>query len=285
MSRRGTRKGGKKGAPIILIILFVGLICLGVAMLRGRGEASNGTHGQNADEVEHSGQHISGLDQVVGGNSSGSQQQEYKGYKLQFNAANHTPDWVAWELLANETDGGTKRQNNFWNDERVQGCAFHEDYKGSGYDRGHMCPAADMKWSPEAMNDCFSMANIVPQDNALNTGAWSTLEKKCRQWAQRDSALVIVAGPIYSESDKERIGSTGVRVPSAFYKVILAPYVAHPRAIGFVYPNMRAPGNMRDYSMTVDEVERLTGLDFFSALPDELENKVESVASFKEWNQ
>jgi endonuclease G len=93
-----------------------------------------------------------------------------------------------------------------------------------------------------------------------------------------------VSGPIYTESDTKRIGKTGVRVPSAFFKVIIAPYLDTPRGIGFIYPNMTSPGNMQNYSMTIDEVEKITGFDFFYNLPDEIESAVESKASFKEWN-
>lgn len=135
------------------------------------------------------------------------------------------------------------------------------------------------------MNDCFVMTNMTPQDHSLNTGAWNTLENKERLWAERDSALIIVAGPIYADTDKKRIGDSGVRVPSAFFKVLLAPYVEKPRAIGFVYPNMASPGNMENYSMSVDQVEELTGLDFFSSLPDDVEEMVESRVSFTEWNR
>ena len=128
------------------------------------------------------------------------------------------------------------------------------------------------------------MANMCPQDHALNAGAWNTLEGRERDWARRDSALVIVAGPVYSAEDRQTIGG-GVLVPGAFFKVILAPYLEQPRAIAFVYPNMSAPGNMQNYVVTVDEVEKLTGLDFFSALPDDIENEVESKSSFREWNR
>ena len=217
--------------------------------------------------------------------ASNNIRKNYTGFTVSFNPSNHTPDWVGWELLASETDGPASRSNNFWNDEEVAGCAFSSDYKGSGFDRGHLCPSADQKWSQEAMADCFVMTNMAPQDHALNAGAWQTLEKKERLWAKRDSALVIVAGPIYTPDDRRRIGDTGVRVPSAFFKVILAPYVDEPRAIGFIYPNMTAPGNMENYSMTVDEVESITGLDFFSSLPDDIENTVESRKSFTLWNR
>lgn len=209
----------------------------------------------------------------------------YEGFTVSFNEENHTPNYVSWELMSHETSGESSRTNNFWKDESVPGCATSSDYTRSGYDRGHLCPAADQKWSDQAMHDSFVMTNICPQANALNTGAWNTLENKERQWAARDSMLVIVAGPIYTEDDKETIGSTGVRVPSSFFKVMLAPYAEPMRAIGFVYPNMKSPGNMADYSTTVDEVERITGMDFFYNLPDGIEAQVESSASFRDWDK
>ncbi len=212
-----------------------------------------------------------------------SQLKDYMGFSISFNKDNHTPNWVAWELLGSETDGAASRSNRFWTDTEIEGCAVGDDYRKSGYDRGHLCPAADQKWSDRAMEDCFVFSNMCPQDHSLNSGAWNTLENYERVWARRDSAILIVAGPLYEESDTRRIGPSGVRVPSAFFKVIAAPYLDSPRAIGFVFPNMTAPGNMQNYVMTVDEVEKLTGFDFFSGLPDDVENEIESKSSFKEW--
>lgn len=209
----------------------------------------------------------------------------YNGFVLSFNSENHTPNWVGWELLSSEIGGNIPRSDRFWSDDEIIGCSTHSDYKHSGYDKGHMIPAADQKWDEDAMNDCFVMANMCPQDDSLNSGAWNTLEEKCRLWAQRDSVLVIVAGPIYKTYDRKTIGENKVRVPSAFYKVIVAPYLESPRGIGFVYPNMTAPGNMQNYVMTIDDIEELTGIDFFANLPDDIENEVESVSSFKEWNR
>ena len=214
-----------------------------------------------------------------------SQVKDYEGFRVSFNKENHTPNWVAWELLASETDGDVGRYNNFWTDNEIDGCPSTYDYRNSGYDRGHLCPAADQKWSREAMEQCFSLANICPQDHSLNTGAWKTLEGKERLWAQRDSAIIIISGPIYADTDKTRIGTAGVRVPGAFFKILAAPYLDNPRGIAFVYPNMTAPGNMENYVMTIDDVEQLTGFDFLSALPDDIENEIESKSSFKEWNR
>lgn len=210
---------------------------------------------------------------------------EYTGFVVNFNKDNHTPNYVAWELLASEVGGSVDRSDDFWQDTELEGCPAHRDYTGSGYDRGHMCPAADQKWSVQAMHDSFVMANMCPQLHSINAGAWETLETKERTWAKRDGAVVIIAGPIYEATDTKRIGSIGVRVPSAFFKVLYALEVKEPRAIAFVYPNMNAPGNMQDYAMSVDDLEEILGYDFYPALPDEIENKIEAEFSFTQWNK
>lgn len=229
--------------------------------------------------------HYPDLDQVRQDPLVPSQYVSYEGFSLSFNPGNRTPNYVAWELLGSETAGEARRTNRFWQDKKVKGCPSTDDYKSSGYDRGHMCPAADQKWSEDAMRQCFVLANICPQDHALNTGAWNTLEDKTRQWARRDSALIVIAGPVYAETDTLRIGKAGVRVPSMFFKVLLAPYAEEPRAIGFLFPNMSSPGRMDDYAMSVDEIERIAGMDFFASLPDEIEKKVEASFSLKAWNR
>lgn len=258
---------------IFIVVLLVAVACLLFDYCLGE-----------ENKISSSREKYEGL--TYAANPSGTPEQivEYEGFTVSFNKENKTPNWVAWELLGEETEGPVSRYNVFWQDEKVEGCPTTYDYTKSGYDRGHLCPAADQKWSENAMKDCFSLANIAPQDHSLNSGAWATLEKKERQWAKRDSAIVIIAGPIYQNEEK-RIGENGVKVPDAFFKVIIAPYLANPRGIGFVYPNMSSPGNMRDYSMSIDEVEKITGIDFFYNLPDSIEDKIEATASFKEWDK
>lgn len=229
--------------------------------------------------------HYIDLEKVILPDTIPQQIKSYEGFIVSFNRDNHTPNYVGWELLESEVSDKVDRYNTFWQDTDLIGCPEHRDYSYSGYDRGHMCPAADQKWSGQAMIDSFVMANMCPQDHDLNGGAWATLETKERQWAKRDSAIIIVAGPIYEKEDTKRIGLTGVRVPSAFFKAFLAPYIENPRAIAFVYPNMDSPGNMQDYAMSIDDLENLLGYDFFSTLPDEIENKVEARFSFTEWNR
>lgn len=240
---------------------------------------------KNQESRQNGKRHFAALETVTLPDSLSDRTKEYIGFTISFNADNRTPNYVAWELLGEETTGKSGRSNKFWTDPEIKGCPSTSDYTRSGYDRGHMCPSADQKWSREAMEDCFVMSNICPQDHALNNGAWKTLENKERQWAERDSALMIIAGPIYTPADTKRIGEAGVRVPGAFFKVLLAPYVDQPRGIAFVYPNMSAPGNMQNYAMSIDALENITGYDFFPSLPDSIEEAVEATFSFKEWNR
>lgn len=208
----------------------------------------------------------------------------YTGFNLSFNPHLHIPNWVAWELTATETYGEVKRSSKFVCDETVSGSADPWDYNYSGYDRGHMCPAADMKWNPDAMRDCFFMTNMCPQQKQFNSGTWAKLEAKCRQWARNDSAIIIVCGPILTDPITETIGDTRVAVPKRFFKVVLSPH-ARPtaRGIGFIFNNGSNPGGMQQCAVTIDEVERITGLDFFAALPDDIETIVESQCDFPSW--
>jgi len=282
----------KKNLPVILLVMSLGLVTAGiygVSRLRGLADvdsqhvASEKRAGTAAPDYDGGdGRRL--LDVAVP-DSVVEQRKDYVGFTVSFNKYNRTPNWVAWELLGTETRGDEPRYKKFWQDTDVDGCPLTRDYSNSGYDRGHMCPAADQKWSHEAMVDCFALTNIVPQNKALNTGAWQTLESKERLWARRDSAILIISGPVYSLSDTERIGESGVRVPGAFFKVMVAPYIEKPRGIAFVYPNMSAPGNMENYVMTIRDVEKLTGFDFFYNLPDNVEDAVETMASFRDWNR
>ena len=213
-----------------------------------------------------------------------SQIVNYEGMILSFNKDLHIPNWVAWELTATEVSGTFPRDDNFRGDDNVIGSAEKWDYSYSGYDRGHMAPAGDMKWSAKAMDESFYMTNMCPQAKSLNTGAWKRLEEKCRQWAEIDSAIIVICGPIVTDPINEYIGDSKVAVPQRFFKVILSPYIENPRGIGFIMPNAKVPGGMQAAAVSIDEVERVTGYDFFSSLPDEVENDVESQCKFHYWS-
>ena len=213
-----------------------------------------------------------------------SQIVNYEGMILSFNKDLHIPNWVAWELTATEVSGTFPRDDNFRGDDNVIGSAEKWDYSYSGYDRGHMAPAGDMKWSAKAMDESFYMTNMCPQAKSLNTGAWKRLEEKCRQWAEIDSAIIVICGPIVTDPINEYIGDSKVAVPQRFFKVILSPYIENPRGIGFIMPNAKVPGGMQAAAVSIDEVEQVTGYDFFSSLPDEVENDVESQCKFHYWS-
>lgn len=215
---------------------------------------------------------------------------EHTGYTLQYDINTHCPRWVAWQLTAAEAESTVaQRSNDFQPDPTIplRHRVEPATYKHSGYDRGHMCPAGDMKWSPRAMSDCFLMSNICPQAPVLNQRWWEHLESACRRWASREGSIYICCGPIYSSNRQPTYLGTSaprVRVPDGYFKVILSLQKGHEKAIGFLYRNTDERQTMQDAATTVDEVERCTGLDFFPNLPDELETRIETQCNLRVWN-
>ena len=156
------------------------------------------------------------------------------------------------------------------------------DYVQSGYDRGHMCPSADNRWDAEAQDECFLMTNICPQNHNLNAGDWGEMENQCRLWAKKYGRIYIVCGPILFRSRHKKIGTSKVVVPEAFFKVVLC-MGRQPKGIGFIYRNEAGNRPKGDYVNSIDEVERITGYDFFAKLPDKIEKQVESQANIDDW--
>lgn len=210
---------------------------------------------------------------------------KYEGFNVSFNPDHKVPNYVVWELTADEARAtyASRSDAGFNADVTVDSSPTLDDYRNSGFDRGHMCPAGDMKWDVQAMRDCFLLTNMCPQAHALNSGAWKSLEESCRNWAVRDSAIIIVCGPILTDKITRTIGKSRVTVPERFFKVILAPYANPPRAIGFIMPNSTVRGGYQNTATTVDDIEAITGYDFFAALPDDIENQVESTANVRTW--
>lgn len=237
-----------------------------------------GDETRSASETISSGTtYQSALEIPVMHSRSGGQILKRKGYTLSYNADYKTPHWVAWELTKKETKGKESRTDKFLPDPDVRGAkAYTSDYTKSGYDRGHMAPAADMKWSRKAMEESFYMSNICPQNGNLNRGDWNDLEEKSRQWAKKYGVVYIACGPIYDGKRPKRIGNNKVAVPDAFYKVILINDKKKPQALGFIFPNKAGHKPLEKYIVTVDSVEKRTNIDFFPALPDEVENKIEA---------
>lgn len=213
----------------------------------------------------------------------GLQQVNYDGFTVYFNEQWHLPACVAYELTDAESQGSFPRKDNWATDDTVKGCPVTADYRYSGYDRGHMAPAGDLKWSEKALRQSFYLTNACPQNHSLNEGAWNKLETKVREWAQRDSALIVLTGPIVSKRDTKTVGETGIRVPGAFYKIILAHHENPMRVIAFVYPNERNNGDLASHATTVRDIEHRTGINFFECLPQEEQDSLETAIYLNSW--
>ena len=212
---------------------------------------------------------------------------ERMGYTVSFNPKTKIPNWVAWELNPSKLIERESRSDKFVPDPDIDErfAITTDDYKGSGWDRGHMCPAGDNRWHWRAMDESFYMTNICPQHHNLNRGDWKELEEACRRWAAVEP-VYIVCGPILYKTPK--YGYIGkhhkIRIPDAFFKVVLTGMESgNPRAIGFIYKNESGNYSQDKYVNTIDEVERITSLDFFPSLPDRIEQAIEAKCNLAEW--
>lgn len=206
-----------------------------------------------------------------------------KAYATSYNSKTLIPNWVAWHLTSDHADGVFPRENSYYEDEDVPSPrATNEDYRGSGWSRGHMCPAGDNKWDGVAMRESNLLTNMCPQHASLNSGLWNVIENDCRKWARKYGDVYIVCGPVLLNREHETIGANKVVVPEAFFKVILRMH-PQPAAIGFIIRNNEGKKKRDQFINTVDDVERITGMDFFPALPDDIENKVEAYANINDW--
>ena len=209
----------------------------------------------------------------------------HAGYTVSYNADYRIANWVAYELTGKEaTSALVKRKNTFYKDPAIKGAAaISSDYSQSGFDRGHLAPAADMRWSAEAMKHSFYLSNICPQMPGLNRGPWATLEDQCREWAREKEHLYIAVGPVLT-SGMKRIGENDISVPKKFYKVLCSSTGGVPEVLAFVFENKNYKREEpEEFICTVDAVEDLTGIDFFPSLPDEIENEIEARTSMQNW--
>jgi endonuclease G len=178
-----------------------------------------------------------------------------------------------------------ERADNFRADPSIPtSSASHADYCGSGYDRGHLIPAADLKWSVEALADSFYTSNMSPQVPEFNRGIWSKLEAIVRSFAVADGPIHVVTGPIRTNGPFPSIGENGASIPDHYFKVILDYNEPGLKVIGFNLPNAGSPLPLTTYATTVDQVESVTGLDFFYLIPDNLEQMLESQLDISLWD-
>lgn len=196
------------------------------------------------------------------------------GFTFAFSSDYKQSVWVAYQFLPSELQKVTKRSGAFKQDPRVPATANNSDYTRTGYDKGHLAPAADMAWSSQAMKESFYFTNISPQLAAFNRRKWKDLEEQVRLWVQRNDTLYVTTGPIFGEVTKV-IGRNQILVPSHFYKALLTRNKGSWKAVGFLLPNEEIKKPLDSFRCTIDSLESVSGLDFFPLLADSIEVKIE----------
>ena len=207
-----------------------------------------------------------------------------EGYALGYVEYHEQPAWVIYHMTKEEaTTKAASREDNFRPDPEIPtGSATLADYRGSGYDRGHLAPAADMSFSVKTMDESFYLSNMSPQRGEFNRGIWKDLEAQVRSFAISEGDIYVVTGPILPRIKKKTIGPSEVTVPDSYYKVVW-DRTPPEKMIGFILPNEGSTKSLQSFAVTVDEVEQKTGLDFFSVLPEEQQATLESTITINAW--
>lgn len=208
---------------------------------------------------------------------------EREGYAVQYNSDCRTPHWVSYRVKDTDIVANVTRTNDFRPDPELKvPQAALSDYKNSGYDRGHMARAGLFTRARKVMSESFILSNIIPQDSYMNqNGAWRRLEDFEFDLILKKKELNIVSGPVVGPND-QRIGGNGVCVPEFVYKVLYQEGPT-PSAIAFIIPNYRTDQSFMTYAVSVDRLEEVTGIDFFSELADPVESKIEKSFSVSDW--
>jgi len=205
-------------------------------------------------------------------------------YTLSYSEEHEQAEWVAYELKKEHLARTNRKRPYFIEDKKVKTrSASYRNYKNSGYTKGHLCPAGDRKFSKNAFDETFLTSNISPQKGSFNGGIWNRLEQKTRYWASKDKQLYIVTGGVLTK-DLITIGNEKVAVPKQFYKILLDYSEPEIKAIAFLIPHQKSKKPLYTFVVAINEIERLTEIDFFPELPDELENKLESNSNYKNWS-
>ena len=209
---------------------------------------------------------------------------KHRFYTLSYAEKYEQAEWVAYELNAQSLTNKHYERPFFIKDNLVKTeSADWRNYKKSGFDKGHLCPAGDMKFSVDAFEDTFYTSNISPQTHDFNSGIWNTLEEKVRYWAKKYDDIFVITGPVLT-SGLETIGRENVAVPNYFYKILINKTNSETKVIAFLVPSVDSQKPLYTFVVSVDELEKATGIDFFETLPDALENELEKNSSYKNWS-
>ncbi len=208
----------------------------------------------------------------------------HEGYSLSYSEAHEQAEWVAYELKKSHLSNTNFKRPYFEVDKAVKTKAAHwRNYKQSGYDRGHLCPAGDRRYSKAAHDETFLTSNISPQKHDFNAGIWNRLEQKTRYWASKYDSVFVVTGGVL-KGNMKTIGEERVAVPNQFYKVLIDTNADETKMLAFLIPHQESNEPLYNFVVSVDTIEALTGIDFFYELDDELENKLEASTDYKQWS-
>lgn len=204
-------------------------------------------------------------------------------FTLSYNENFEQAEWVAYMLKKEHLTYDDRKRPYFIEDPKVKTkSADWRNYKGSGYDRGHLCPAGDRRFSEQAYNETFYTSNISPQDKYFNAGIWNRLEKQTRKWAKKYGALFVVTGGVLEKGLVE-IGEEDVDVPKYFYKIVARGDRKNLKLIGFLMPSKESNKPLQQFAVPVDRIEKMTGIDFFENLPEVLESELEKGVDTSAW--
>lgn len=242
-------------------------------------------HGQENQlpSADYNTQSDSLLQQCFPALRDGEQIVYHKGYALVYSEQHEQATWVAYMLTRQRVYGKHQRSNDFREDTSIETkSAQIYDYKPTSgtYARGHLAPAADMKWDAVAMSESFLLSNMSPQKHKFNDGLWNNLENEVREWAKSFDTIYVITGPVLHNDDSICIGKNKVTVPSAYYKVVYCP--ATHQGIALLTPHEQQPVKWYELAITIDELEEITGLDFLHGISDQ--EAIESEVCTRCWN-
>ncbi len=206
-------------------------------------------------------------------------------YSLSYSETHEQAEWVAYELMKQHLRKNDFERPYFVEDRSVKTkSANYKNYKNSGYDRGHLCPAGDRGFDYDAYHETFLTSNISPQNHEFNAGIWNRLEQKVRFWAVKYDGVYVITGGVLKNGLKV-IGEEEVSVPQEFYKIVIDVSEEGYKAIAFLIPSRSTDKSFYEYTVTIDAIENKTGIDFFSNLPQDIEKELESSNNMKHWGK
>ena len=199
-------------------------------------------------------------------------------YTLCYDEAHEQAFWVAYmltpQMISNKV---TKRTNNFRIDTTVStGSAELSDYKKSGYDRGHLCPAGDMGFDKNAMSESFYLSNMSPQIASFNRGIWRFAEEQTRKWVMACDSILVITGPLFFSDTSQTIGGNEVGIAEYYFKALLIYSGNLYLSMAYLMPHVAGLKGPENYLVSIDSLELFTEYNFYSELPDSVELEMES---------